>query len=153
MSPYTVATADVMCVLQHHHTIVMQAARFMSRGCCIMCTGTGSTLVCDVLSGPKLDFGSQFVGRGWQLEVVVANLGRRATSLAWSNTKLEELLKTYSKKARGTGTCRYGHIVSAVMCSAALVWLVFNNKSAFPLQVNLLNNLLFWCWQAKALGH
>jgi hypothetical protein len=64
--------------------------------------------VCDVLSGPKLDFGSQFVGRGWQLEVVMVNMGRRAASLAWSNTKLEELLKTYSKKARGTGSCYFG---------------------------------------------
>eukprot|EP00775_Hariotina_reticulata_P008964 gene8964-9139_t len=65
--------------------------------------GTGSTLVCDVLSGSKLDFGCQFVGRGWQLEVVVANMSRRAASLVWSNTKLEELLKAYSKKTRGTG--------------------------------------------------
>lgn len=57
----------------------------------------------EVLSQPKLDFGAQFVGRPWQLEVTVANMGRKAASLTWSNSKLAELAKTFGKTTKGTG--------------------------------------------------
>ena len=52
---------------------------------------------------PDMDFGQQLVGRAWQREVVITNQGRKAANLAWTNTKLDTLLKTFSKAAKNTG--------------------------------------------------
>jgi hypothetical protein len=71
--------------------------------CPAVIAGVGNTLVSEVLCKPRLDFGAQFVGRPWQLEVTVANMGRKAASLTWSNSKLAELAKTLGKTAKGTG--------------------------------------------------
>lgn len=68
-----------------------------------MSAGVGNTVVSEVLSRSQLDFGAQFVGRSWQLEVEVANKGRKGAALTWSNSRLADLAKTFSKSAKGTG--------------------------------------------------
>ena len=74
--------------------------------------GVGNTVVSEVLSKPELDFGPQFVGRPWQMEVEVTNMGRKAVSLTWTNKKLTEALNTMNKAAKATGEC----LLAAVGC-------------------------------------
>ncbi len=50
----------------------------------------------------ELDFGNQFVGRPYQRDVVVTNMGRKGVQLTWANTKLDELIKAAAKQARAT---------------------------------------------------
>lgn len=66
-------------------------------------TGMGNTVISEVLSQPKLDFGPQFVGRGWQMEVEVTNMGRKAVTLTWTNRRMAEVLDTLNKAAKASG--------------------------------------------------
>jgi hypothetical protein len=68
-------------------------------------TGVGNTVVSSVLAQPWLDFGAQFVGRPWQQEVEVANQGRRAVTLTWTNKRLTEVLDALNKAAKAAGGC------------------------------------------------
>jgi hypothetical protein len=94
-------------------------SRQLRRNCAAANAGVGNTLVSEVLSQPQLDFGAQFVGRPWQLEVTVANMGRKAATLAWSNSKLAELAKTFGKTAKGTGAQGQG-LLQRRCCDAKL---------------------------------
>lgn len=62
-------------------------------------TGVGNTVVSEVLSADTLDFGPQFVGRAWQREVEVTNMGRKAVTLTWTNRRLAETLNKVAKAA------------------------------------------------------
>lgn len=66
-------------------------------------SGVGATVVCAALSQPGLDFGAQLVGRPWQRDVEVTNLGRKAVTLAWTNTRLAEVLGGLTKAAKAAG--------------------------------------------------
>lgn len=66
-------------------------------------TGVGNTVVSEVLSQARLDFGPQFVGRGWQMEVEVINMGRKAVTLSWTNRRMAEVLDTLNKAAKASG--------------------------------------------------
>lgn len=65
--------------------------------------GVGNTVVSEVLSQARLDFGPQFVGRGWQMEVEVTNMGRKAVTLSWTNRRMAEVLDTLNKAAKASG--------------------------------------------------
>lgn len=67
-------------------------------------TGVGDTVVSAALSQPQLDFGPQFVGRGWQTEVEVTNMGRKPVTLTWTNRRLAEVMDTLNKAAKAAGT-------------------------------------------------
>jgi hypothetical protein len=69
----------------------------------IVAAGTGSTVVCEELSAGPLEFGAQLLGQAWQRDVVVRNMGRRAVSLAWSNSRADELAKAFAKQSKGSG--------------------------------------------------
>jgi hydrocephalus-inducing protein len=83
--------------------------------------GVGNTVVSEVLSKPQLDFGPQFVGRGWQMEVEVTNMGRKAVTLTWTNRRMAEVLDAINKAAKGTGElcmaeecmCQWGNPIMA----------------------------------------
>lgn len=49
-----------------------------------------------------LECGHQFVGRPFQQEIVVHNLGRKAQSLTWVSERFEEVRKVFGKQ-QGTG--------------------------------------------------
>jgi hypothetical protein len=66
-------------------------------------TGVGNTVVSGVLSEPRLDFGPQFVGRMWQQEVEVTNMGRKAVTLTWTNKRMAEVLDALNKAAKAAG--------------------------------------------------
>jgi hypothetical protein len=66
-------------------------------------TGVGDTVVSAALSQPQLDFGPQFVGRGWQTEVEVTNMGRKPVTLTWTNRRLAEVMDTLNKAAKAAG--------------------------------------------------
>jgi hypothetical protein len=64
--------------------------------------GTGNTVVStDAQQLP--DFGSQFVGRAFQREVTLANMGRVAVAMQWQNLEGEERKKGYARMTRGLG--------------------------------------------------
>lgn len=70
----------------------------------LLASGVGDTVVSQVLSQQVLEFGPQFAGRPWQHEVEVTNLGRKAATLTWTNTRLAEVLATLNKAAsKATG--------------------------------------------------
>lgn len=73
-------------------------------------TGVGNTVVSEVLSQTRLDFGAQFVGRPWQMEVEVANKGRKAVALSWTNRRLAEVLDMLNKAAKASGGVGTGGI-------------------------------------------
>lgn len=65
--------------------------------------GTGSTVVCEELSGGDMDFGHQLCGRPWSRDVVVCNMGRKGVSLQWCNARADELAKAFAKSSKGSG--------------------------------------------------
>jgi len=86
-------------------------------------TGIGNTVMSEVLSQQQLDFGPQFVGRAWQMEVEVTNMGRKAVTLNWTNKKLVEVMETLNKAAKAAGA---RHLAAATMAykheETALAW-------------------------------
>lgn len=65
--------------------------------------GIGNTVISEVLSQSQLHFGPQLVGRGWQREVEVTNMGRKAAALTWTNRRAVEVLESLSKAAKAAG--------------------------------------------------
>lgn len=74
-------------------------------------TGVGNTVVSEVLSQSCLDFGPQFVGRSWQMECEVSNMGRKPATLTWTNKRLAEAMEAFNKAAKTAGACCVGGVL------------------------------------------
>ncbi|KAF5830389.1 hypothetical protein DUNSADRAFT_14652 [Dunaliella salina] len=66
-------------------------------------TGTGNILLCEEVRGGVLECSHQFVGRPFQRDIVIHNLGRKPQQLTWTSQRLDDVRKEYAKSMRATG--------------------------------------------------
>ena len=70
-----------------------------------LCTHTHTHTVLQEVRGGLLECAHQFVGRPFQRNMVIHNLGRKAQHLTWISEKLDEVRKEYAKAMRATDVC------------------------------------------------
>jgi len=70
-----------------------------------LCTHTHTHTVLQEVRGGLLECAHQFVGRPFQRNMVIHNLGRKAQHLTWISEKLDEVRKEYAKAMRAKCLC------------------------------------------------